>query len=114
MFLAAVCILSIVLSPQSMMLYVIAPFFAMSIGLTQSNMTALISRSAGAEIQGEILGINSSVMALAQTISPLISGLIAAFFEPQAPLIIASLLVFIAGIYFANQFVNQEKRVLRG
>ncbi len=108
-FLAALCIIGIVLSPESTFLYMIAPFFAIGIGLTQANMTALISRSAGAEIQGEVLGINSSVMALAQTIPPLISGAIAAFFEPQAPLIIASLLVFVAGGYF----LGQEKKIRR-
>ena len=105
-FLAALCILGIVLSPQPMFLYMIAPIFVVGIGLTQSNMTALISRSAGPEIQGEVLGMNSSVMALAQTIPPLISGAIAAFFAPQAPLIIAFFLVCVAGFYFFGQKKN--------
>ncbi len=96
------CIMAIVLAPQSLVLYMIVPFFAIAVGLSQANMTALISRSAGANIQGEILGLNGSVMALAQTIPPLISGLIAAKFEPHAPLIIASIIIVISGLYFVD------------
>ena len=95
--------LSIILMvPKASLLYVVVPFFAISVGLTQANMTALISRSVGPTIQGEILGINGSLNALAMTIPPLISGVIAAVFAPQAPLIIASVVIITAGLYFIN------------
>lgn len=81
-------------------LLLITPFFAMANGLSQANFTALVSRSAGAEIQGEVLGINSSVMALAQTIPPVISGYIAASISPQAPVIVASVVIVFAGLTF--------------
>lgn len=100
--LAGLCILGVVLVQSTFALYLLVPFFAISIGLSQANITALISRSAGANIQGEILGVNGSVMALAQTIPPVISGVAAVYFEPQAPLIIASVFVILAGIYFNN------------
>lgn len=100
--LAGLCILGVVLVQSAFALYLLVPFFAISIGLSQANITALISRSAGANIQGEILGVNGSVMALAQTIPPVISGVAAVYFEPQAPLIIASVFVILAGIYFNN------------
>lgn len=100
--LAGLCILGVVLVQSTFALYLLVPFFAISIGLSQANITALISRSAGANIQGEILGVNGSVMALAQTIPPVISGVVAVYFEPQAPLIIASVFVILAGIYFNN------------
>jgi MFS transporter, DHA1 family, tetracycline resistance protein len=83
-------------------LYLLVPFFAISIGLSQANMTALISRSADRSVQGEVLGINGSVMALAQAIPPVISGVVAAYFEPHAPLLIAATLAVIAGLYFNN------------
>lgn len=92
----------ILMAPQASWLYFIVPFFAMSIGLTQSNMTALISRSVGPSIQGEILGINGSLNALAMTIPPLISGVIAAIFKPEAPLMIASTIIILSGLYFIN------------
>ena len=96
------CITAIVLAPTSLVLYLLVPVFAMAVGLSQANITALISRSAGPAIQGEVLGLNGSVMALAQTLPPLVSGIIAAHFQPHAPLLIASLLTIAAGLYFNN------------
>lgn len=102
LIIAGFCILGVVAVPSVFLLYALVPFFAISIGLSQANMTALISRSADASIQGEVLGVNGSVMALAQTIPPVISGIIAVYFEPHAPLLIASMLAVVAGLYFNN------------
>jgi hypothetical protein len=63
----------------------IVPFFAMFNGLTQANLIGLLSRSASPRIQGEILGINASVQALAQVAPPLIAGLVASA-SAEAPL----------------------------
>lgn len=95
-------ILGIILVSSVTALYLLVPLFAIAMGLSQANITALISRSASADIQGEVLGVNGSVMALAQTIPPIISGIIAVYFEPQAPLLIASILIVVAGLYFNN------------
>jgi MFS family permease len=65
-------------------------------------MTALISRSAGPSIQGEVLGLNGSLNALAMTLPPLISGVIAAYTEPSVPLLIAAIVTIFAGLYFIN------------
>lgn len=100
------CILVIVLVPNATLLYMVVPFFAIAVGLSQSNMTALISRSAAAGVQGEVLGINGSVMALAQAIPPIISGAVAGLFAPEASLLIASSLAVIAGLYFNNHMRN--------
>ncbi len=100
------CILLIVMVPSTILLYAVVPFFAIAVGLSQANITALISRSANAGVQGEVLGINGSVMALAQAIPPILSGLIAGLLEPQAPLLIASALTVIAGLYFNNHLRN--------
>lgn len=100
------CILGVVLVPSTTLLYMVVPFFAIAVGLSQSNITALISRSADAGVQGEVLGINGSVMALAQAIPPILSGAAAGLFEPQAPLLIASALAVIAGLYFNNHLRN--------
>ena len=78
----------------------VTPFFAIFTGLTQSNMTALISRSAGPEIQGEVLGINASVQALAQTLPPILSGFIAAQLAPFAPIAVSVCVIVSAGILF--------------
>jgi DHA1 family tetracycline resistance protein-like MFS transporter len=96
------CILAILAAPRAEILYFIVPFYAAAIGLSNANMTALISRSAGPSIQGEVLGLNGSLNALAMTMPPLISGVIAAYTEPSVPLLIAAIITIFAGLYFIN------------
>lgn len=93
---------------DSVWLYAVAPFMAFAMGLTQSNLMALISRSADATVQGEILGINGSVAALANTLPPLLAGILAASFAPQAPLVLSAFVIALSGFYFINHL-----RVLR-
>ncbi|MCL5072228.1 MAG: MFS transporter [Actinobacteria bacterium] len=95
------------LPTSSFALFFIAPLFAICNGLTQANLLALTSRSAPSDIQGEILGINASVAALAMTIPPLLSGIIAADISPYVPVLIASIITVSAGIlfiYFSPRF----------
>lgn len=88
------------LAPSPIFLFILAPFFALFNGLAFANMGGLISRSADQKIQGEILGINASVQALAQLIPPVLSGFIVAAFAPETPLIIATVIVIFAGVIF--------------
>ena len=101
-FTSGIAILAIFLSPEASWLYFIVPFFAISMGLTQANLTGLLSRSATPSMQGQVLGINGSLSALANTIPPLIAGTIAASFEPSAPLLIAAIIIILSGLYFVN------------
>lgn len=78
----------------------VAPLFAIFIGLSQANLVALISRSVGPDVQGEILGVNSSLNALAQAVPPIMSGYIAALITPNTPLIISSVIVIFSGLVF--------------
>ena len=78
----------------------IVPIFAIGNGLASANITALVSRSSGAEIQGEVLGINSSVQALAMSFPPILSGFIAASISPYAPILIAGGIIISAGAFF--------------
>lgn len=73
---------------------------AMCIGLIMANLTALISTLAKQERQGEVLGINSSVQALAQSIPPVLAGVAAAVFAPSTPIIFAAALVLVAAFVF--------------
>jgi predicted MFS family arabinose efflux permease len=81
--------------------FALVPFFAMANGLTFVNLGALVSRSATPAVQGEILGINASIQTLGQALPPVISGFVAATISPGAPIIIASLLIFLAWVLFA-------------
>lgn len=98
---AGVVLLLFLVVPSMSYLYVVAPFFSVAIGLTQANIVGAISRSASDDVQGEILGVNGSVNALAQSIPPLVSGVLAATLSPSAPVLCAALLIIGAGMYFS-------------
>ena len=93
-------VLSFSLVTESWMLYVVGFFQAISMGLVMANMTALISRSATPQQQGEVLGIGFSVQALAQSIPPVIAGYAAASLAPSAPIMVGSGFLFLAFLVF--------------
>ncbi len=82
----------------------VAPFFASFVGLSQANLTGLLSRSASPAIQGEVLGINASVQALAQSIPPVLAGLLAGAVSSRAPIVVAAAMVALAGLVFTAIF----------
>lgn len=92
-------------------LLLVVPLFAMSNGLSQANLVGLVSRSAGPEIQGEILGINASVQALAMTIPPMLSGFIASSVTPEAPIFVGGVVVLSAAVFFSLFYKVAEKPV---
>ena len=98
-FAMGIIILLYLLPNQWYWLLVIAPFFAISNGITQAFSIGLVSSSVDDSVQGETLGISSSVQALAQTIPPIIAGFIAAM-SPTLPIIVASGLTLIAWAIF--------------
>jgi MFS transporter, DHA1 family, tetracycline resistance protein len=85
-------------------LLIVAPFFAFANGLSQANITGLISNSVGPEIQGEILGINASVAAMAQAIPAILTGFIAASLNPSSPSIVAACVIILGGIIFTAAY----------
>ncbi len=85
-------------------LFLIVPVFAITNGLSVSNLTSLISRSADRSVQGEVMGINSSIQALAQALPPIVSGFIAARFSPSVPTVVAGLLIITGGLIFAARY----------
>lgn len=82
--------------PSALLLFSLIPFFAVAQGLTMANMTSLVSRSVSAERQGAALGINSSLVALAQGAIPLLAGAGAGILGVHAPFIAGSLLMLAA------------------
>lgn len=78
----------------------IAPFLSIANGFSVANIQSAISRTASSSSQGEIMGINASVESLARSIPPLISGFVAAILSPSSPIILSSLLIFVAWSIF--------------
>lgn len=107
MFFNSLIILCYLIPNQGWQMFAIVPFLAVSNGLSQANMIALISKSAPHNVQGEVLGINSGIQALAQTIPSLIAGFIAAQLNPASTVAIGSALIASAAILY-NLKVNTE------
>jgi DHA1 family tetracycline resistance protein-like MFS transporter len=80
-------------------LLMVAPFIAIFNGMTFANATSLISMSASAKNQGEVLGIDASVQALGQSIPAIISGYVATF-GIAAPVVVGGATIIFAGLVF--------------
>lgn len=93
-------------------LYFIVPFMAIANGLTMPNMNALISSLASKENQGEIMGINQSFQSLGMAIPPLLAGFFAAI-HFILPVVIGSILIFLAWLVFMIFFRRQHMKALR-
>lgn len=77
-------------------LYIIMPFMAIPQGLSMANINSLVSKSVSADKQGAALGINSSLLAFAQGVVPLVAGAASAAFGVAIPFIMGALFVFFA------------------
>jgi DHA1 family tetracycline resistance protein-like MFS transporter len=97
---AGVMVLTYFLPTHAWQLFLIPPFFSVCTGLTMANMNSLLSKASPADQRGEIMGISSSVQALAQAIPAILSGFIAASLAPTTPLVIASILIICSGLAF--------------
>jgi DHA1 family tetracycline resistance protein-like MFS transporter len=110
----SLALLAVFIPNNTAQLLLITPLIPIFVGLTIANTTALVSVSAPADIQGEVLGINASVQALAQTIPAALTGYLAGI-SRNVPVIAASITVVIGGllfwvIYKPSRRVVQETR----
>jgi len=100
-FISAISLLGYFLIPAggSSWLFLIPPFMALGNGLTMAFNSSLISRISPRAVQGESLGINSSVMALAQAFPAIIAGYVATV-DDNLPIFVGSVIIALAGIAF--------------
>lgn len=104
--------LFLLLLPQNTaQLLLVTPLFAMFNGLTMANVSALVSGSADKKIQGEVLGIEASVQALAQSIPAIIAGYIATL-GINVPVIVGGSIVLVSGLIF-NVFYKPNGKILK-
>ena len=92
--------LAYLVAPTPAWLFLIAPISSTFNGLSLANMGGLLSRSVAPQVQGEILGIGSSIAALANSIPPMVGGLVAYTFAPAAPVLAAGLTMMLAWAIF--------------
>jgi MFS transporter, DHA1 family, tetracycline resistance protein len=101
--------LALTLPHKRIDLYLILPLVAVLWGLIQPNLTSIISSLAGKDAQGEILGINQSVISLSNIIPPIIDGIII-MLGVNVPIIGAGVLTFISLVIFVLYY-NSQLRV---
>src|SRR5260370_6472885 len=66
---------------------------SLGMGAMQPSLNSLISRRAGADQQGEVLGVAQSVTALSRVLGPFIAGALSNLFAPVSPFLAGPLLV---------------------
>ena len=98
-FLMPIALLSLFWPHNTAQLLMVAPLIPISVGLTNANIIALVSRSASGDIQGEVLGINASVQALSQSIPAAMAGYLGGISQ-NVPIFVAAATVTMGGLVF--------------
>lgn len=94
----------LILGPSALwMLFVTQPLVALFQGLSQPNLTSIVSVLTPKDTQGEILGIQQSVQSLAFAIPPIIAGVVVSI-DVRLPIFLAGLSIFIAWGVFVFGF----------
>ena len=86
-----------------------APLIAIFNGMTIANTSSLVSMSASRKSQGEVLGIDASVQALAQAIPAIMAGYVATFGIAK-PVIVGGFVILAGGIIF-NVFYKHSNNI---
>ncbi|HSD12182.1 MAG TPA: MFS transporter [Patescibacteria group bacterium] len=82
----------------------IVPFMAASNAVSFANLNGLISRSAGATEQGEVMGIASAVLSVAQIVPPLAAGAMTALFGSNSAIVFGALTVLSGWMLFVISY----------
>jgi DHA1 family tetracycline resistance protein-like MFS transporter len=79
----------------------INPFIATFQGLSAPNMTTVVSAQASASEQGEILGINQSMVSVGQMVPPIIAGYLSSL-NGAYPIVAAGITMFVGWLVFIS------------
>ena len=89
--------------------YFINPLIAIFHGMTSPNMTSIVSTQAGKSFQGEILGINQSMLSLGNFFPPIIGGFLSAVNGNSSyPLMVSAMIIFVAWGLFVGVFLRGD------
>jgi DHA1 family tetracycline resistance protein-like MFS transporter len=84
------------LSHDLLLLAIATTFLALGMGAMQPSLNSLISRRAGAEEQGEVMGVAQSVASLSRVLGPLLAGALFAGLGRDSPFLFGTILVVAA------------------
>ncbi|MBK9337783.1 MAG: MFS transporter [Lewinellaceae bacterium] len=75
------------------------PFIAIFQGITAPNLTAVVSAQAGVRDQGEILGINQSMISVGQMVPPVLAGYLNSL-NGAYPILAAGIMMFLGWVAY--------------
>ncbi len=95
-----------ILLPQKLWwVALVNPFIAIFQGITSPNLTTVVSASAGEKEQGEILGINQSMMSVGQIFPPIVAGYLNSL-NGMLPMVAATFFIVLGWVVFVRRFGN--------
>jgi DHA1 family tetracycline resistance protein-like MFS transporter len=100
LFFNGIVLMGLAMVTKTWELIAVTPLFAIMNGQSMANATSLVSASASKEIQGEVLGINASVQATADSITSVLSGYIAASLSVKAPVLVGGGLILVGWVIY--------------
>lgn len=102
-FVLVVTYLLIIFAENVIWLYPILLLLAILEGLSQPNVQAFLSKITHKDSQGEIFGINQSLLSLSIAIPPVISGYLAKI-NIDYPIMLAGIFTFLGWVWFYSKF----------
>jgi DHA1 family tetracycline resistance protein-like MFS transporter len=96
--LIALGLLALPAAHDLLMLVVAVSGLALGMGAMQPSLNSLISRRAGAEEQGEVMGVAQSVASLSRVLGPLLAGALFAGLGRDSPFLAGMVLVIVAAV----------------
>ncbi|MES2592000.1 MAG: MFS transporter [Bacteroidota bacterium] len=95
---------------NAMYIFFVLPFIAIFQGLTQPNITSVVSSQADKSTQGQILGINQSIQSLGMSIPPIVAGYIN-IVDINLPIATASVCILVGWVVLIVFFKNKKKQI---
>lgn len=111
--LLGLAISALMLPDELWMFYLVNPFVALFHGITSPNLTAVVSGQAARDQQGEILGINQSMISVGQMVPAVIGGWLNAM-NVHFPIVAASLFIGCAWLIYLFLFAPGQKAPVGG
>lgn len=109
LLLLSVAVVAVLAPAQLWMMYMVNPFIATFQGVTSPNLTTLVSTQASAGEQGEILGINQSMVSVGQFVPAIIAGYLNSL-NGAYPMVAGAIFIFLSWMVFVGQF---KRRIVR-
>ncbi len=106
----AMAVAAVMLPDKLWLFFIINPFVAIFQGISAPNLTAVVSAQAGKEHQGEILGINQSMISVGQMLPAIIGGWLNTI-NVHMPLVAASVFILCGWLTYILIFVPSQRKL---